>query len=51
MHNRCLEASGDKARYVSQVRTDYLWHKKVLEPDLLLEVERINKAFETKEDY
>ena len=51
MYNRCLEASGDKARYVSQVRTDFLWHKKVLEPDLPLEVEKINKAFETKEDY
>ena len=51
MYNRCFEASGDKAQYGSQVRTDFLWHKKVLEPDLLLEVERINKAFETKKNY
>ena len=32
-------------------RTELLWHKEALKPNLPLEVEGINKAFETKEDY
>ena len=33
------------------IRTVSLWHKKALKPSLPLEVERINKAFETKVVY
>ena len=36
---------------VRVTRTDSLWHKKAWKPNLLLEVEKINKAFETKVVY